>query len=228
MLTKEMLTILSTGKDTGWVAEPEAKRLFALAGLEIPRFVCTDRTEEAVKFAREIGYPVVVKVVSPGVVHDSESGGVVKGISTNEALVASLDGIRQISGFAGAIIEETIEGIELIAGAKMDEQFGPTVLIGTGGTGAKICRDVTFGMAPLTEVDVEWMLNRLKGFVFLNGFRIAESFNIKPLITSVVRFSDLVMDLVDVMETIDVNLVVCSGNRCVIENARIRLNPEYC
>lgn len=223
MLTKEMLTILSNGKDTGWIIEPEAKRFFALAGFDVPRFVWTSRTEEAIGFARKIGYPVVVKVVSPQVVHKSESGGVVTGISTNEALIASLDRIRRINGFAGAIVEETLEGVELIVGAKVDEQFGPIVLIGIGGTATEIYRDVVIGMAPLSESDVERMLRHLKGFSLLNGFRGKEPINMKTLTTLVTRFSDLVMDVEDAMESIDMNPVICSGDRCVVADARIMM-----
>jgi len=81
-------------------------------------------------------------------------------------------------------------------------------------------------MAPLGESETERMLKRLKGFPLLNGFRGTEPVNMKTLTTLVARFSDLVMDLEDVMESIDMNPVICSGDRCVVADARIMINPH--
>ncbi len=149
MLMREVRDIISSSKATGWVLEPDAKRLFSFLGLDVPRFGWAKKVEEAIQFAEEIGYPVVGKVVSPKLVHKSEKNGVEIGIDNDEKLKETFRRFSQIDGFAGMLVEEMISGVELIVGAKVDDQFGPVVLLGIGGTGVEIYKDVTLRMAPL-------------------------------------------------------------------------------
>jgi carbamoylphosphate synthase large subunit len=223
MLTEEMRKILSASKDRGWVLEPEAKRLFALLGIDIPRFAWSSGIEQAIRFAEEIGYPVVCKVVSSGVVHKSDVGGVVIGVDSREKLTEAFKRFSRIDGFAGMLIEEMIEGIELIVGAKVDYQFGPVILLGIGGTGVEIYQDVTLKMAPLSETDIESMARCLKGHRLLEGYRGSEPIDFRELTRLLLSFSRLVMEMADEIESIDLNPVICSSTRCVVADARILL-----
>jgi len=134
-LSTEIKDIISTSKELGWVLEPEAKRLCSLAGLTVPRFLWATGVDEAVRFAQEIGYPVVAKVVSPHVLHKSDVGGVVVGIDSAEKLREAFHRFSEFGGFAGMLVEEMLSGIELIAGAKVDYQFGPGDSSGNGRNG---------------------------------------------------------------------------------------------
>jgi hypothetical protein len=167
---------------------------------------------------------VVVKVVSPEVVHKSEVGGVAAGVASDEALLQAFNHMAQIKGFAGVIVEEVLKGVELIIGATMDEQFGPIVLLGAGGTTTEICRDVTFGMAPLCDNEVDRMIQRLKAGPLLTGFRGSEPVDLGELNRLVIKFSNLVAELGDMVESVDLNPVICSGQRCVVADARIMLH----
>ena len=109
----------------------------------------------------------------------------------------------------------------MIIGATQDEQFGPVILLGFGGTATEIYRDVSLAMAPLCEADVDKMIRSLKAVPLLDGFRGSERVNIQSLKTLVIRFSEFVMDLGETMESIDLNPVMCSADRCVIADARI-------
>jgi acyl-CoA synthetase (NDP forming) len=226
MLTTEIRDIISASKDRGWVLEPEAKRLCSLAGLSVPRFARTNGEEKAVRFAREIGYPVVAKVISPQVLHKSDVGGVVVDIDSDEKLREAFYRFSQITGFAGMLVEEMLSGIELIAGAKIDYQFGPVILLGVGGTGVEIYRDVTMRMAPLKAKDVASMVRALKAHQLLEGYRGSEPISISELTHTMVAFSDLVMDLEELIESIDLNPITCSSDRCVVADARIMLTAE--
>jgi acetate---CoA ligase (ADP-forming) subunit beta len=223
MLTKEMMDILSASKGIGWVVEPEAKRLLSLAGLDVPRFIWAARTEEAVRFAREIGFPVVGKVVSPKVVHKSDCDGVVIGIDTDKKLIDTFGRLSRVEEFAGMLVEEMVGGVELIVGAKVDDQFGPVVLLGMGGTGVEIYRDVVLRMAPLTERNIESMWKCLKAHPILEGYRGSKPINLKELARLLMTFSNLVMDLEKFIQSIDLNPVICSSERCVVADARIML-----
>ena len=223
MLTKEMNEIITASRTSGWVLEPDAKRLFAVNGLDIPRFTWARTLKDAVLFAEEIGYPVVAKVVSPKVIHKSEVRGVAVGIDSDEKMKGAFERFSRIEGFAGMLVEEMVAGIEMIVGAKVDYQFGPVILLGMGGTGVEIYRDVALRMAPLAQKDAESMVMCLKARPLLEGYRGEEGVNLKELTRLLTTFSGLVMDLETEIESIDLNPVMCSPTRCVVADARIML-----
>ncbi len=229
MLSQEMLEILSTSGKAGWVVEPDAKKFLTLRGLAVPRFKTAKEEEDAVRCAREIGYPVVAKAVSPKIVHKSEHGAVVVGIRADEEIRSAFQRLRKLPGFDSLLVEEMVPGIELIVGAKIDYQFGPVILLGMGGTGVEIYKDATLRMAPLKEKDVASMINGLRAHVLLEGYRGAEPVNLPDLSQLLLAFSELVMDLQNYVESIDLNPVKCSAEKCVVADARIMLvstNPE--
>jgi hypothetical protein len=225
-LSAEIKDIISASQELGWVLEPEAKRLCSLAGLTVPRFLWATGVDEALGFAQEIGYPVVAKVVSPNVLHKSDVGGVVVGIDSGEKLREAYHGLSQLKGFAGILVEEMLSGMELIAGAKVDYQFGPVILLGMGGTGVEIYRDVTMRMAPIGQRDVASMLRDLKAHHLLEGYRGSEPVDLTELTRIMVAFSDLVIDIEGLIESIDLNPLVCTADRCIVADARIVLTTE--
>ena len=226
MVKKEIRDILFASKDVGWVLEPQAKRLFSMVGLNVPRFTMSSTVEEAVRFAHKIGYPIVAKVVSPRIVHKSDCDGVAVGIDTDGELTKTFTRFSQIEGFVGVLVEEMMSGLELIVGAKIDYQFGPVILLGIGGTGVEIYRDITMRMAPLRERDVESMVKGLKASPLLEGYRGSEPINLSELTRLLITFSELVMDLEEFIESIDLNPVICSSTTCVVADARIMLKKS--
>ena len=226
MLNKEMKDILKGSKGDGWIMEPEAKRLLSLAGMEVPKFIWAKKVEEAVGFANEIGYPVVAKIVSPKVLHKSDVGGVAADVSSDRKLREVFSRFSDVDGFVGVLVEEMLSGIELIAGAKIDYQFGPVILLGIGGTGVEIYRDTALRMAPLNERDVESMLGCLKARQLLEGYRGSKPINLQELSRTMIAFSNLVMELEGHIESIDLNPVICSSESCTVADARIILGTN--
>jgi acyl-CoA synthetase (NDP forming) len=226
MLKKEIKDILSASKEAGWVLEPEAKRVLALSGIDVPRFTWANNLDEALEFAGAIGYPVVAKVVSPKALHKSDIGGVVAGIDSDDKIKATYKRFSEFEGFNGMLIEPMVFGLELIIGAKMDYQFGPVILLGIGGTGVEIYRDTALRMAPLQEKDVESMVGSLKAHQLLEGYRGSEPVNLRELTRMLLAFSSLVMGLEEMVESIDLNPVMCSAKKCVVADARIMLKAE--
>ena len=219
----EMLRIIEAARADGLVLEPEAKRLFSLAGFDVPRFALLGTLEEAVRFAQGLGYPVVAKVVSPRILHKSDAGGVAVGIADAGRLAEVFRRFQGLDGFIGMIVEEMASGIELILGAKIDIQFGPMILLGMGGTGVEIYRDVALRMAPLSAEDASAMIRGLKGHRLLEGYRGAEKVDLERLAETLRAFSSLVMELGERIESIDINPLLCSAQRCVVADARIVL-----
>lgn len=223
LLTADGNKILESSRERGWVLEPDAKKMFAEAGLTVPRFHFATSREDAFRGARDIGYPLAAKIVSPKALHKSDVGGVVVGLDTDDRLGEVFDRFSRFEGFLGVHLEEMIDGMELIAGAKIDPQFGPVVLLGIGGTSVEIYRDTAIRMAPLAPKDVESMVHALKARRLLEGYRGAPPINMEKLTQTLLRFSELVMETADRIESIDLNPVMCSVEECIIADARIML-----
>jgi acyl-CoA synthetase (NDP forming) len=219
----DILRIIEEARSDGWVLEAAAKQLFSLAGFAVPRFAVARTAKEALHFAAEIGYPVVAKIVSPRILHKSDVGGVAVGIGNDGRLAEVFERFRGLDGFQGVLVEEMLSGVELILGAKIDVQFGPMILLGMGGTGVEIYKDVALRMAPLTEKDALAMIEGLKAHRLLEGYRGAAPVDRGKLTETLRAFSSLVMGLEDRIESIDINPLLCSAGRCVVADARIIL-----
>jgi succinyl-CoA synthetase beta subunit len=221
-----MKKILAASRATGWVLEPKAKELLAAAGLVVPQFTWAHDRDDATRFARTIGYPVVAKVVSPAIIHKSEAGGVVVGITGDDELRAAYERFQTLPGFAGMLVEEMVDGMELIVGAKVDYQFGPVILVGIGGTSVEIYKDTSIRMAPLVPQDVASMVHGLRAHQLLEGYRGSAPINGQALTATLMAFSGLVMDCRAMIESIDLNPVKCTAERCIVADARIMLAEE--
>lgn len=223
MLKKEIRDILEKSKKWGWVLEPDAQKIFSLYGFKTPKYGVATKAAQAVSLARQIGYPVVAKIVSPAVVHKSDVQGVVVGIKDDETLVRTLERLSKIDGFVGILIAEMVKGLELIIGAKNDFQFGPMILLGMGGVGVEIYKDVSLRMAPLNTRDADHMIHELVARKLLTGYRGSEPINLNALKKTLVTFSRLMMDMQDVVESVDLNPVMCTAKSCIVVDARIML-----
>jgi acetate---CoA ligase (ADP-forming) subunit beta len=223
VLSKAMKDVFAASRRAGWVLEPRAKELLAAAGLAVPRFTWAHDMEEATQFARVIGYPVVAKVVSPDIIHKSEAGGVSIGIKGDDELRAAYERFRALKGFAGMLVEEMVDGVELIVGAKVDYQFGPVILVGIGGTSVEIYKDTRIRIAPLAPTDVDAMVHGLRAHQLLEGYRGTAPINMQALTAMLMAFSGLVMDCEALIESIDLNPVACASDRCIVADARIML-----
>ena len=229
MLKKEATEILKKSQEWGWVLEPDAMKIFSLYGFKTPRYDVATESSQALAMVRKIGYPVVAKIVSPEIVHKSDVKGVVVGIKDDETLITVLERFQGLDGFVGMLIAEMVKGIELIIGAKNDVQFGPMVLVGMGGVGVEIYKDVALRMAPVEARVAKNMLNELTAHKLLTGYRGSESVNMDKLIEFIVRFSELVMELMDssdVVESVDLNPVMCNEKHCIAVDARIILKEH--
>jgi len=223
VLTDEMRAIIDASRERGWVLEPDAKRLLSMAGLDVPRFKWAKSSKEAVTAASEIGYPVVAKIISPNVLHKSDAGGVEVGITDEKRLTEVFKRFKKMEGFEGILIEEILTGTELIIGSKVDEQFGPVILLGIGGIAVEVYMDTAIRMAPLSKADVPSMVSSLEAHSLIEGFRGSKAVNMELLTSTTMKFSELVMDLGEDVTSIDLNPVMCTSRRCTVVDARIIL-----
>ena len=223
MLKTRIKTVMDASCTRGWVSEPDAKSLLAEVGLTVPRFTTVTEPGGIQSAAAEIGFPVAAKVVSTRILHKSDLGGVKTNITGPEELAAVFEKFRRMDGFQAMLIEEMVSGLELIIGAKIDEQFGPVVMLGMGGTGVEIYQDISLRMAPIGAEDVASMIKGLKGGRLLSGYRGGVVVNRDELTRTLICFSEFVMAAAEIIESIDLNPVMCSAERCVVADARIIL-----
>ncbi len=223
MLNKEGAEILNRSKEIGWVLEPEAKQLIKTWGMDTTNFYWASTPEDALNGAHEIGYPVVAKVVSPKALHKSDVGGVTVNILDDDMLTKTYKKYSRMEGFSGILVEEMVSGIELIVGAKIDHQFGPIILLGVGGTSVEIYDDTAIRMAPIKPHDAESMIDSLKAQKLLKGYRGAEPISVKKLSDLLLAFSGLLMEIKDHIESIDLNPIMCTSEKCIVADARIML-----
>lgn len=214
------------------LTELEAKELFEMYGIKTARSHLATNLPEAIRYARDIGYPVVIKIVSQQILHKSDVGGVIVGINNTDDLVDSYEEmtnrIRNLMPNAkieGVTVQEMLEeGHEFIIGMNRDPQFGPLIMVGLGGVYVEVLKDISFGIAPLTEEEISQMLSRLKSFALLKGYRGKASSDREVLADVISRISQMVCAHHNIME-LDLNpiRVYEKGKGCIAADARIIL-----
>jgi acetyltransferase len=204
---------------TGLLLPEDAAALMKAYGVPIPAEGLAAGPDEAARLADEIGDPVVIKIASPDIVHKIDVGGVVGNLEDADAVRAAaeamLERVRAAQPDAvvhGVHVQQMIDGVELIAGVTRDPQFGPLVMVGSGGTAVELTRDVAFELAPLTHKDAAAMLNRTTAGALLGGYRGAPACDRAAVEDIIVRLAQLSLDLPAVSE-IEINPVIVRRGR---------------
>jgi acetyltransferase len=204
----------SEEKGSKFVLEPEAIDCLKQYQIPYPDYGYAPSAAEAVQIAESLGYPVVLKVVSPEVIHKSDAGGVVLGLNNAQDVSTGFE--RMVSQVKKAVPGASVEGalvcrqvsggIEVIVGALEDPVFGATVMLGLGGIFTEVLKDVTFRIAPLERRDAAEMITELKGYPLLAGTRGQGKRDLNPLIDLLMSVSRLITDRPEVRE-LDLNPV---------------------
>ena len=213
-----------------FLLEPEAKSVCMAYGIPVPKFRVAKSREEAVKFADDIGYPVVMKIVSPDVLHKSDVGGVILDLKSPseveeayDKLVENVKRHRPDARIVGVLVEEMApKSVEVIVGAIKDPQFGPALMFGLGGVFVEILKDVSFRVAPITEEDAREMITEIKAYPILQGYRGMPPVDVDAIVKILVNTSNLVMDHPDIAE-LDFNPIMVYERGAKTVDARIIL-----
>ncbi|OQY53034.1 MAG: acetyl-CoA synthetase [Desulfobacteraceae bacterium 4572_89] len=226
VLKKSQRKIIENSRPLGRVLEPDAKKILSDQGFDIPGFVLTDSLETARNFLNKSAGPVVAKAVSKKILHKTEFQAVVTGIMEAKTLEKQMERLKILDGCENILVEEMVSGLEIIIGAKNDFQFGPVVVLGIGGTLVELYNDTAIRMAPLKFADVYSMVDSLKAGQVFTGYRGKSGVNMEVLADLIVKFSHFIMDLESDFESIDLNPVICTQDKCVIADARIMLKKQ--
>lgn len=195
--------------------EHEAKTLCSLFGIPIAKSVLAKTVEDAVKIAKTIGFPVVLKIVSPDILHKSDVGGVKLNISTEEELIRNFNNILQSvkkkmpkARIEGVLIQEMVPpSVEVIIGAVKDPFFGHAVMFGLGGIFVEILRDVSFRVVPLSEKDAYEMIKEIKAYPILKGYRNMPPRDIKTIVNILLNVSHM-LEKITMIRELDLNPIM--------------------
>ena len=223
-----ILRALEEGR--GKLLEHEAYEFLGYYGLPVPKFGLATSPDEAVEIANRVGYPVVLKVVSPDIVHKSDVGGVKVNLASDEDVRKWFDTIMlnvrsraPSARVVGILVQEMVpQDLEVIVGATRDPVFGPVVMFGLGGIFVEVLKDVSLRITPLTEYDAEEMLNEIRASSILRGYRGAPPRDRKALVDVILKVGRVMEEVPEVTD-IDLNPIMSfpEGQGAKIADARV-------
>lgn len=215
------------------LGEIEAREVMEAYGMRLPQSRLAQTPEEAAQIATEIGYPVVMKISSPDILHKSDMGGVKVGIADSTSARDAFELIeyraRKYSPDArvwGVLVQEMVrKGREMLVGVNRDPQFGPLVAVGMGGIYVEVLRDVALRLAPISKQDIQEQIRSIRTFPLLEGVRGESPADIASIEEVVLRVSQLVTDFPEIVE-MDINPLVVhnEGEGSIVLDARIILS----
>ena len=212
------------------LTEVESKELVERAGIPVTRTKLARSKKEAISISKEMGFPVVLKIVSPDVVHKSDSGGVKLGLANGaqvgRAYSEIMSSVRQkypqaaIQGVSVQLMASP--SIEVIVGMSKDPQFGPVLMFGLGGVLVEVLKDVSFRIVPVTKRDASEMIREIKGYPLLQGYRGQEAVDIASLEDLIVKVSQFIEQNPQIKE-LDLNPIFAYRDKAMAVDARIVL-----
>lgn len=213
-----------------YMLEPEAKTICSEYGIPVTKFKVAKNIEEATKFAEETGYPVVLKIVSPDVIHKFDVGGVILNLKSTEEvrdaynkILMNVKKYKPDAKIVGILVQEMAPpSIEVIVGATKDPQFGPALMFGFGGIFVEVLKDVAFRIAPITRSEAQEMITEIKAYPILRGYRGQPPADINAIIEILLNTSKLVMEHPEIKE-LDLNPIMVYEKGAKTVDARIIL-----
>jgi len=210
--------------------ETEAKTICMEYEIPVTKFKLAENETEAADFAGQIGFPVVLKIVTPDIIHKSEARGVMVNLkNAAEVKIAYgkiLENAKKYNSatkIVGVLVQEMApQSTEVIVGAIKDPQFGQTLMFGLGGIFVELLKDVTFRVAPITREDAQEMVTKVKAYPLLKGYRNAPQADIDAIINALLNTSKLVTDYSEIKE-LDLNPIMAYEKGTKTVDARIIL-----
>jgi acyl-CoA synthetase (NDP forming) len=210
-----------------FLTENEAKELLAGRGIPVVSCRVARDEDETVSLARECGFPVVLKVNSPKIVHKSDRGGVFLNLkeeqSVREAFRKIIKNYQDVDPEATVTVQSMLgKGVEVLIGTIADRQFGPVVAFGLGGIFTEVLKDIVFRMAPISPEEAGKMVRQIKGSRLLQGYRGNPAVDTLSLQNIIMRVSRLAFEIADIAE-MDLNPVAAFPHGAQVLDARIKL-----
>ena len=210
--------------------EPEAKDICTAYGMPTPEYRISRNAEEAAQLAEEVSFPVVLKIISPDIMHKTESGGVLLDLNSKEQVRDGYDVIltkvrayNEKARINGVLVQHMApRGVEVIIGGLQDSQFGPTVLFGLGGIFVEVLKDASFRVAPIEDLDCQQMIHEIHSYPILRGVRGQPPSDEKAIV-QIIEATSRVMLENRTIQQMDLNPVTIYSTGASVVDARIIL-----
>ena len=230
---RRVLDAVKADKRTSLTA-PEGKLVCDAYGIPVPQEGVAKSASEAAKIATAMGFPVVMKVVSPDILHKTEAGGVMVGVKTAaeaekafDAIFANAKKYKADAKIEGIQVQQMLAGgTEVIVGSITDGSFGKLVAFGLGGVLVEVLKDITFRLAPATKEDALSMLDGIQAHDMLKGVRGGDPVSREALADVIVKVSQLVSDFPEIVE-LDLNPVFATKKDAIAADVRIVVDFDY-
>jgi acyl-CoA synthetase (NDP forming) len=212
----------------GWLTPSEVHVLLGSVGLATAGGRVVDSKVEAGDAARDIGFPVVMKAISPAIVHKSDAGAVKLGIASPQEAWETYEAFAEKFGvdLSGVLVQEQVDGgVEMFIGALHDSSFGPVLACGTGGVFVELLQDSVFRLHPLTDADAREMLDEVRGAKLLRGYRGSAPADEAAFKEALLRVSAL-LEICPEIQELDINPVKVLRDGVKILDARIRVEKK--
>lgn len=233
MVDKQKIqNIIESSKGTPRViTEESSKEILGEYGIKVPKYALVTNSDEAVQKSKEIGFPLVAKIVSPDILHKTDVGGVKVGLSSEDEVKQAFDDmfnrLKEKFDVKGVLLEKMVpKGVELIVGLQNDSQFGPSIMVGLGGIYTELFKDVSFRVLPVSKSEATRMLESLRGKDILKGFRGSKPIDLDMLSEAIVNIGTLGVDMAGKYESIDFNPVVVYPDSYYVVDAKIILKDK--
>lgn len=213
------------------ITEESSKEILGEYGIRVPKYALVTNSDEAAQKSKEIGFPLVAKIVSPDILHKTDVGGVKVGLGSEDEVKKAFDDmfyrLKEKFDVKGVLLEKMVpKGVELIIGLQNDFQFGPSIMVGLGGIYTELFKDVSFRVLPVTKDDALKMLESLRGKDILKGFRGSKPIDLDMLSEAIVNIGTLGVDMAGKYESIDFNPVVVYPDSYYVVDAKIILKEK--
>lgn len=228
-----MKEIIATARKENrtFLLESESKQLMKEIGITTTDFQVAKNSKEAIKAASEIGFPIVMKILSPQIIHKTDAGGVKLNINsekeTEKAFKEILANAKKYDSKAeirGVLIEKMVKpSTEIIVGVTRDPTFGPAIMFGLGGIFVELLKDVSFRIAPIKTEDAHEMIHEIKALPMLQGFRGGPNVKLELIVDVLMKISQLTIDYIDDILEIDLNPIFAYEDKILTVDARIIL-----
>jgi acyl-CoA synthetase (NDP forming) len=213
-----------------FLLETESKNILREYGVPVTEFRLASNQEEATRFADELGYPIVLKIVSPDIIHKSDVGGVIINLNSPEEvqkayaqILLNVHKSKAKANILGVLVQKMApESTEVIVGAIKDPQFGPALMFGLGGIFVEILKDVAFRIAPINTDEAREMITEVKAYPLLKGYRNTPPADIDAITDILLKISKLIMDCQNIKE-LDLNPIMVYEKGAITVDARIIL-----
>jgi acyl-CoA synthetase (NDP forming) len=220
--------VLKSGRPV--LTEVESKQLVAEAGIPVVETKLAKTKAEAISISKKMGFPVVLKIVSPDIIHKSDIGGVKLGLANatqvgkayTEIMAAAKKANKKADIHGISVQKMARPGVEVIMGMSKDAQFGPVLMFGLGGVFVEVLKDVAFRIVPLNRRDASQMIREIKGYPLLEGYRGQEPANITALEDLLLKLSDFV-DKNPKIKEMDLNPIFAYKDGALAVDARVIL-----